>query len=146
MQRRLTTRRTIQESKMSMFGFFTGGATAERYKRIDVTEAAPVLDRYLLVDIRGTGELFELPGHIPGSVHAPQENLARAMATVDRATPLLVICRSGRRAESGSDALVDAGFTDVTLLNGGMIAWRSAGLTTSTSKGDLAPIPTSRTA
>ncbi len=47
----------------------------------------------------------------------------------DRATPLLLYCRSGRMSEEAGEALVDAGYTDVAHLDGGMVAWDAAGRT-----------------
>jgi len=35
------------------------------------------------------------------------------------------VCRSGRRSRSIAEALVSKGFTDVSNLTGGMIAWNA---------------------
>ncbi len=41
--------------------------------------------------------------------------------------PIVVICQSGGRATRAARALADAGLTDITVLDGGMNAWSTAG-------------------
>jgi phage shock protein E len=45
----------------------------------------------------------------------------------DRSTRLLLYCRSGRMSEEAGQALVAAGYTDVSHLDGGMVAWEATG-------------------
>ncbi len=45
----------------------------------------------------------------------------------DRDAPIAVYCRSGSMSEEASAALVEAGYTNVRDLEGGMIAWEDAG-------------------
>lgn len=42
-------------------------------------------------------------------------------------TPLLLYCKTGRMSASAGRALLDAGYTDVAHLDGGMDAWVRAG-------------------
>lgn len=53
----------------------------------------------------------------------------KAKATVDPKKPVLVYCRSGKRSEKAAQQLRDAGFTAVSELEGGIIAWEKAGKT-----------------
>jgi rhodanese-related sulfurtransferase len=46
----------------------------------------------------------------------------------DTDTPILLYCQSGRMSAVAADALVDAGYTDVAHLDGGMEAWKAAGM------------------
>jgi rhodanese-related sulfurtransferase len=39
-----------------------------------------------------------------------------------------MVCRSGARSGRAAAALLGMGFTDVTNLTGGMLAWNAAGL------------------
>jgi rhodanese-related sulfurtransferase len=41
---------------------------------------------------------------------------------------VVVVCRSGNRSQQGRDILVQAGFTRVTSMAGGVTDWRSQGL------------------
>lgn len=43
---------------------------------------------------------------------------------------ILVICLSGHRSVRQARRLVEMGFTDVTDVHGGLLAWRRAGLPT----------------
>ena len=53
----------------------------------------------------------------------------KAKATVDPKKPVLVYCRSGKRSEKAAQQLRAAGFTAVSELEGGIIAWEKAGKT-----------------
>lgn len=46
----------------------------------------------------------------------------------NKSTPLLISCKTGGRSMKASQILVDAGYTDVTNVQGGYDAWSSAGL------------------
>lgn len=46
----------------------------------------------------------------------------------DTEAPILLYCRSGRMSAVAADALVDAGYTDVAQLEGGMQAWEATGM------------------
>ncbi|MEZ5998755.1 MAG: rhodanese-like domain-containing protein [Hyphomonas sp.] len=48
----------------------------------------------------------------------------------DASQPVAVICRSGARSGRAAKQLADAGFTDVSNVRGGMMAWTSANLPT----------------
>jgi len=43
-----------------------------------------------------------------------------------------VVCRSGNRSQAGRDILLNAGFTKVTSMSGGLNEWRSLGFPTVT--------------
>jgi len=45
----------------------------------------------------------------------------------DTDTPILVYCKTGRMSAAAAEDLVDAGYTDVAHLDGGMEAWEAAG-------------------
>ena len=53
----------------------------------------------------------------------------------DTSKPVAVICRSGMRSGRAAKLLVQAGFTDVSNVRGGMMAWNAAGLPTKTYRG-----------
>jgi rhodanese-related sulfurtransferase len=44
----------------------------------------------------------------------------------DHDRPLLVYCRTGDMSATATADLIDAGYTDVTDLEGGMVAWQAA--------------------
>lgn len=80
-----------------------------------------------LVDVRTPGE-FE-SARIPEARNRPLDEIEqhvdelRQLCGDDR--PLVLVCQSGNRAEQARQKLTDAGVTNVTILDGGVNAWRS---------------------
>ncbi len=79
----------------------------------------------VLLDVRSPIE-FETE-HIANSVNVPLNELEARCEEVPRQGQLVVICRSGKRAERGAYALLGKGFQP-KVLEGGLVAWRKAGL------------------
>jgi rhodanese-related sulfurtransferase len=93
---------------------------------IGVSEAARLRDAgAFILDVREPFEWDEI--HIPGATLIPLDTLASRMSDVPRDKPIVVVCRSGNRSQHGRDILLNAGFTNVTSLDGGMRAWQTAG-------------------
>lgn len=92
--------------------------------QITAVDAAARVDS-VLVDVRSPIE-FEAE-HIAGAINVPLELLDSRCDELSRNSQLLVICRSGKRAERGAYTLMGRGFHP-EVLEGGMIAWRKAGL------------------
>jgi rhodanese-related sulfurtransferase len=80
----------------------------------------------LVVDVREWPEYAA--GAIEGSLLVPLGTLAREVRDWDRRKPVLLVCRSGRRAERAAVTLDQLGFEDVNILSGGIDAWRAQGL------------------
>lgn len=78
-----------------------------------------------IVDVRTSAEFDGPLGHLPGAVLAPLNQLDGVVESWPRATPLLLVCRSGQRSAVACQRLIAMGFTDVTNLTGGMLAWRA---------------------
>lgn len=103
------------------------GAVSTLPRDISVTEASKQRDTGAFVlDVREPYEWNE--GHIPNATLIPLGTLPNQLASVPKDKPIVVICRSGNRSQSGRDILLKAGFTNVTSVNGGMIAWEAARL------------------
>ena len=83
------------------------------------------LDRVQLVDVRLPNE-WEA-GHIEGAVHIPQDDLAARLDQIDRARPVVIVCRAGTRSEDAAELLKGRGY-DAESLEGGLLAWKWAGL------------------
>ncbi len=82
----------------------------------------------LLLDVRMPAEFEEI--HIPGSVLHPLSGLdpAAVRKLADGKTSCVVVCRSGNRARQAAAKLESAGLSNLTILDGGVLAWESAGL------------------
>lgn len=80
----------------------------------------------LVVDVREWPEYAA--GSIEGSRLVPLGVLVREAQNWDRQQPVLLVCRSGRRAERAAATLDQLGFENVNILSGGIEAWRGHGL------------------
>ena len=78
-----------------------------------------------VIDVREYPEFAG--GHIEGSRLVPLGSLGEASSAWDRAEPLTLVCKSGRRAEQARQQLAAKGFTALTVLEGGIDAWKAAG-------------------
>jgi len=107
-----------------------GGAESSGYPReISVEEAVAKRDSgAFILDVRQPEEWNEI--HIPGSTLIPLGELATRVDELPRDQEIVVVCRSGNRSAQGRDILLDAGFTQVTSMAGGVTQWKAAGYPT----------------
>lgn len=87
-------------------------------------EAGP---RVQIIDVREPAEFEGSLGRIGGARLIPLADLPARMAELDRARPVVTVCRSGTRSAQAAILLSKAGFADVANLAGGMLRWRAAG-------------------
>jgi len=80
-----------------------------------------------IVDVREPDELAGPLGRIPGARSIPLARLAEGTAQLDRARPVVTVCRSGARSARAAVALQKAGFAEAANLAGGMLRWRAEG-------------------
>lgn len=80
-----------------------------------------------MIDVRTPAEFAS--GHIAGSYNVPLPDLAEHQRelTATSAGPVVLICRSGRRADTASTQLRAAGLDAVHVLDGGVDAWGASG-------------------
>lgn len=79
----------------------------------------------LLIDVREYPEFAA--GHIANSQLVPLSTVAATSKSWLPTQPITLICKSGRRAELARQQLAALAFSDLTVLEGGIDAWRSAG-------------------
>lgn len=95
-------------------------------REISVDTAAELRDDgALMLDVREQSEWDEF--HMPGAQLIPLGELPSRLSELPKDQKIVVVCRSGNRSATGRDILLDAGFTNVTSMAGGMNEWRSAG-------------------
>ncbi|MDA2810145.1 rhodanese-like domain-containing protein [Nocardiopsis sp. RSe5-2] len=94
--------------------------------------------RTRLIDVRTPGEFASL--HIPGSSNVPLDLLRerRADLAADHSDPVVLVCRSGMRAEEARKLIDAAGLTGVGVLQGGITAWQAAGAPVEKGRGTWA--------
>lgn len=84
--------------------------------------------RIRIIDVREPDELAGPLGAIDGVESIPKRHaLAEAHAWA-RDEPVVLVCRSGRRSGTVAKALADQGFSQVSSMTGGMLAWNERGL------------------
>jgi rhodanese-related sulfurtransferase len=92
-----------------------------RFNEIDGPTAARLASGMRIIDVRERHEFDGELGHIADAENVPMGECEDAMKGWERAQPLLVVCRSGRRSRQVCEQLVAAGFRSVTNLRGGML-------------------------
>lgn len=92
---------------------------------VDLQRKRAAKESIQLIDIRSAEE-YQHDGHIAGAKLIPLPALAQRLSEIARDTPVVVICRSGNRSRAAADVLVGHGFTDMSNVQGGMMAWRQA--------------------
>lgn len=80
----------------------------------------------LVVDVREPREYRQ--GHVPGALLAPLPALLAGPGDLPRDRPIILVCRSGRRSARAAAHLHAHGYADVSILQGGMLAWEAAAL------------------
>ena len=80
-----------------------------------------------LLDVRTAAEFRR--SRIEGAYNLPLDQLAAHAAELAAVTaPVVLVCRSGARARAADGVLRSAGMRHALVLEGGMLAWRAAGL------------------
>jgi rhodanese-related sulfurtransferase len=101
-------------------------AVAELPAEISVDEAFARYEQGAFVlDVRTPEEWAEY--HAPNTTLIPLDELEARLDEVPRDQEVVVVCRSGNRSQVGRDILLDAGFTNVASMAGGLKTWRAAG-------------------
>jgi rhodanese-related sulfurtransferase len=84
-------------------------------------------DGTFVLDVRTPEEWNDF--HAPNTTLIPLEELASRLNELPKDQPILVVCRSGNRSQTGRDILRQAGF-NATSMTGGLNAWRDSGYPT----------------
>jgi rhodanese-related sulfurtransferase len=94
----------------------------------------------LVIDVRDAADI-PATGIIPGAINISYGSLTykadnavppewQAPELQDRSRPIITTCYSGELAALGAKLLKDMGFTNVSPLAGGTLAWKDAGFPT----------------
>ncbi len=83
-----------------------------------------------IIDVRNAEQYAQ--GHLPKARNLPLKELAERISEIERlkGKPVIITCDGGSGGPSTSAAKVlkQQGFTDVSILDGGVAAWRKADL------------------
>ena len=104
-----------------------GCATNSSFKSVDAAQFGEVIKNpeVQLVDVRTADEYNS--GHIVGAenMDVNQSDFDSRVATLDKARPVALYCRSGRRSKIAAERVAIQGFT-VIELDGGILSWHGA--------------------
>jgi glyoxylase-like metal-dependent hydrolase (beta-lactamase superfamily II)/rhodanese-related sulfurtransferase len=78
-----------------------------------------------ILDVREPDEFNGPLGHVPGAKLIPLGKLSEKIDSIEKAKPVVVVCRSGARSAQATLMLGKAGFERVANLSGGMLRWRA---------------------
>ena len=95
---------------------------------IEPTALQERLGRVQVIDVREPAEFTDALGHIDGALLLPLADLGTRLGEIDRARPVVTVCRSGTRSAQAVVLLQRAGLSQVANLAGGMLRWRAEGL------------------
>lgn len=81
----------------------------------------------IIMDVRTPAEFRAF--HIPGAVNVPfpAPLIELAKKAPDPTDPIVVVCMTGHRSPPVAKTLTDGGYTNVTNLTWGMLAWKLLG-------------------
>jgi rhodanese-related sulfurtransferase len=110
---------------------------SRKHKGLDAAVEVPTIDvrqafarskrGARLIDVRTSRE-YAHSGHPKGAVSVPPQLIKKDQTGLGRDDDILVICLSGHRSPRQARRLAAMGFTRVTNVDGGMMAWKKAGL------------------
>lgn len=80
-----------------------------------------------LLDVRTRAEYAD--HYIPGTVNVPLDELEHGLDNIKKDTELVLICKSGKRAQAAAERLVKVGFKP-EILEDGLTGWYSCGFST----------------
>jgi molybdopterin/thiamine biosynthesis adenylyltransferase/rhodanese-related sulfurtransferase len=92
-----------------------------RWPRVNASELRQLLGAATIVDVREVHE-FQT-GHLDGSVNIPLGDLSRRIGELPARSPVVFVCRSGRRSQTACELSARAGVQSVADLEGGLLAW-----------------------
>jgi rhodanese-related sulfurtransferase len=78
-----------------------------------------------VLDVRTQEEWDDF--HAPNTTLIPLDQLPSRLNEIPHDREIVVVCRSGNRSQQGRDILLNAGFQQVTSMQGGLNEWRASG-------------------
>lgn len=114
----------------ALLGFALLSLQLQAGQGVDVKQAQTMVSNgALLLDVREPAEYAAI--HAPEAKLIPLGDVSSRLKEIEayKDKPIAVMCRSGHRSAKAVALLRDAGFTQVSNVQGGIQAWEQAGLT-----------------
>jgi rhodanese-related sulfurtransferase len=122
----LITAAIISGGMFLVFTFYRPGSK----NSLTPTQATLLINREdaVVIDVRKSEEY--VAGHLPESRNIPLSELDDRASELEKFkdTPLIIVCQTGARSEGACTKLEKLGFAKTNNLQGGINAWRDAGL------------------
>ena len=85
----------------------------------------------VLIDLRTAGEIAQT-GKIENAtmIDFNGANFEAELAKLDKTKPTMVYCARGKRSDQAAKKMADMGFSNISDLDGGMMAWQGSGMQT----------------
>ncbi len=86
-------------------------------------------DGLLVLDVRNADEMKGPLGHVAGARNIAVADLPNRVSSLQAEThkPIVIVCKTEMRSLKAEQILARAGFTDLSVLRGGMEAWNHMG-------------------
>ena len=98
-------------------------------KKYDPKTARDALSRgALLVDVRDASEIEAAAYDVKGTLHIPMDELERRWRELPKQKEIVLACAAGGRSMLAAGFLAKQGFASLANLEGGINAWKEAGL------------------
>ncbi|KAF5087241.1 MAG: rhodanese-like domain-containing protein [Methanoculleus horonobensis] len=81
---------------------------------------------FVIIDVRRPDEFAA--GHIPGAINIDSAHFSEHLDDLDSGATYLIYCQRAGRSAGVREMMRDAGFREVYEIEGGMSAWKAAGL------------------
>ncbi|MBQ4813537.1 thiosulfate sulfurtransferase [Pseudoalteromonas luteoviolacea] len=96
------------------------------FKHITIEQTHEMMSRedVVIADIRDPNSFAA--GHIPGSEHLSNDNLAHFMQEKEFEQPIIIVCYHGISSQNAANYLVEQGFEDVYSMDGGFTQWEQS--------------------
>lgn len=93
----------------------------------ELLQRQSVGEKILVIDARSPEEFAA--GHVPGAINLPHDRITGSEPVLKdwKQKPVVIYCRSGRRAALASEVLEKQGFTKLEHLSGDMEGWLKDG-------------------
>ena len=90
-------------------------------------------DNCVVIDVNPSKDFAV--SHIPNSVNIPVDDLTAENKSLlkHKDDTAVLVCQSGSHSIKAAKKLIDLGFSDVTILNGGLMSWTKENLPTTSS-------------
>lgn len=108
-----------------LFTMLSNNASAEYVAELTQQQAQEKIKAGSIttIDVRSAGEYSA--GHVPGAINVPHDAIASQLEQIKhlKGQPVMLYCRSGRRAEMAETTLSELGFSQIYHLQGDMMEW-----------------------